>query len=1523
MDLIPTHGSPRFVKRSAHMSEQSRYDAVGYPKSTRVSNGLRKQQSAATLRSPATSYIGGHSPLLLPSSSPQVGGMSAVAEPQSRLKGFEMRVVNTHSGKAVVRAPILVESGGGSRKGQRDDVPVLPPPSAAELRYNAQRALISTTTVLRSAVGGKAATGRQHATIGVKVGGGGRRARRVTRTVSDQAHALRSPPAATAAPAAVKEGGSRRGDGFHISMQFASEAEKQPDVSESGHSGLEQGRASSSSMLEQWGMSTARGGDDLEHWSDFEDSDADHATKKRVMQLMAEEGLAAATPRMSTMAGRPSTAGPDVKRGSQVLSDESQKLIESIFSGRLSIGNNSDKRFSREDYRGWTEVQKSEARSIDTGMSNKRSPQAATQHVGGDTHSAGLPERDGAKMRKPSFWSMFRGANGLQRRETSDEKRDSSTPESSSPVTHASSTVSGRQHFLKKQQSSSSGFAESFGLSKLLTLGDNRHGGTVSTGKALPPAPLPSPPLPALPPPTPLISTVIAEPPPPPPRTERSESEGTPTQKPAMALVDKQAGPAEPTAAAAGSAETVDCSGRLSGSFYTPMQEFFGVSASGDPNRGSAAGETEGGAAADLEQGADSHSGSTPADSPAAVQSKAVDEMDDDDTDSDVIPLSQSRVLAGARRGSASAGPDVPTVGSAGGLGIANGLGGAEGRLRFSPDAPARMLGEAGASVADLSVADVSVADESAQQACAMGKYLYDVEEFRCQGGAGAGPAVPRILQGIAVPGLADHAEWLGKREVFNGLALRFYIGNYDFRGLRIDESLRRLCAHIFLRGESQVIDRLLVALAQRFVACNPDTELRSADVAHAVTYSTLLLNTDLHIADIRAGDRMTKSRFVRNTIDTVAQFQGVLDDAAPQLPVLDLAKEPEAEAGPELDPAKQSLDASDALRGLVGSMASLQAPHGTRASRDVVRLMGARGKRFSFFEAPGPGPGPHQQLAPAPSPSSLRAFDRLRRKVSTTGTHARAQSSSASVDEADCDAPDLAGLSLVLKDVYAGIKAKPLGQPLFARQAALAPGAKHSLDVRPSSVRSMPMHSAQRTRSIGSLGRAHAPGLGAGSSMLNFGAGGVRASPSAASMGYGAPAFAALLRSPIENQHIRSGVLVRKHLFERAGKKASGRAWRTCYVSVDRGTVAMYKMDGRQGAHPDGRELTDTSLQLGSVSLRHTMTHMLPSPGYSRSRPHVFALQLPSGGVYLFQTASEVELRDWVAACNYWAARESKAPYMIGGVYNMEYGWDNTGDYALRFDEREAREDRAERLTPAEQVAEDRRVLEERDASKGASILEWTPPNNPMQRSDLDEAAQLKSLLHHITYLEEELVAHKKVQGSIEERFYPRTHQFQRGFSNWERKAQYILQELIKYQSYADVLQKALQQMQDEIQPIPEEPPAEPCASPVLRGASTPLSPTGLSASRASLPQAVTGRRTLDLNGNPTPSKSLPIKELLAPASEKARNRASVISPNSVSSSSNTVNSAGTVEKQRVSVEHHQSPGKVALLEQGVAQVN
>ncbi|KAJ2716301.1 hypothetical protein H4R19_000723 [Coemansia spiralis] len=1432
------------------------------------------------------------------------------------------------------------------------------------------------------------------------------------------------------------------------------------------------------------------------------------------------------------------------------------------------------------------------------------------------------------------------------------------------PLADASSAA-GRAHILRKQQSTSSGFAETIGFSKRLNSADARFGTVAQaahllTNKDLPPSPRPKAPEAQQPQqqqaqkPLPSISALATS----------TTADCRVANSPARA--DRQAAAAittHSTVCVGAAPRPSSASGRISdlpastmpfapysaadsgtgglrasaAAHHTLTSSIDSAMTTADPRITSAYYEsndqivpiTAAVAAANGAEESNAAAAALKRDSATAEQADG-DEPGPSDADSDLVPLYRSRVLAehDARNG---LGVDAAAAGgAASGAALAAGSGDASApapasslgtaaeakphaalgpiqthgsrapsvdsvspssRMCFSPNNPVKLFAGdqpqdaapielgAAAAAADPAPADAgapadadaappaptagcSDAEYNAMLARAMGRHLYDLEGHYCEyyrNLAAAGrkpaptprpsepePARPDLLHGVDVPALIDHAEWLGKREIFNALTLRYYIACYDFSGLRIDECLRRLCSHIFLRGESQVIDRLLVALAQRYIECNPDTKLLSADVAHAVTYSTLLLNTDLHIADIRSIDRMTRSRFVRNTIDTIAQFQcaavttvsapaePIADDAPlwsppPQLPELDLSKQtmdsahPRSgsfatdagtphSAGPRVfdnglqaaggvaDPGQGRASEPSTLRSLVGSMTSLTVQPGgstvPRSSRDVVRLMGGRGKRFSFFESsssPTVGTsavasgnstalaaaaaaassaaaaaavataGPQTPTATptsaqiASSPSSMRAFDRLRRKVSTSGAHGRSRSGTVSMDETpvvangrssisggshhsaqrDLDTrsggmvgraasaasvmPNLGELSSILKDVYTGIKNKPLGQPLFARQAnilygqaqhqqrlsstpgphdlergsqelyhgraslALAHSGKPSLEIdptahmhgrghpqaphtayldydshssigtggrgRPSSARSVPLHSVQRTQSITSMnmGGDCAGGAGAlsaglpkrppqhpdlrigtlgaeamkrsGSSMINFGGSGgggnsggggmMRSSASSASMGMGympSSAYAAYLRSPIENQHMRSGVLVRKHLFERAGKKASHRAWRTCYVSVDRGTVAMYKMDGRHGGHPDGRELTDTSLQLGSVSLRHTMTHMLPPPGYSRSRPHVFALQLPSGGVYLFQTASEVELRDWVAACNYWAARESKAPYMIGGVYNMEYGWDNTGDFTLRFDEREARQDRGEQLSPVEQAADDRRISEEREASKGANILEWAPPNNPMQRSDLDEAAQLKALLHHIAYLEEELVSHKKVQGSIDERFYPKTQQFHRAFSNWERKAQYILQELIKYQSYADMLQKMLKQMQDEATPpIPEETGGENSSTTTVTGISAPrdercddgsgstprvssgaapgpASPAVPSGSRTSLTPSGGARRGTESNGlasgQATPSKALPIKELLAPTSDKVRHRTSIIVP-------------------------------------------
>ncbi|KAJ1814493.1 hypothetical protein LPJ75_002748 [Coemansia sp. RSA 2598] len=248
-DLVSTGGGgPRFVKRSAALSEQSRYDAVGYPKSTRS----EKSRSDKDIQQQQQQH------------------------PQKRLKGFQVRVINTHAGKTVVRAPILDGDNASSDKAP-EDAPALPPLTAAELRYNAQRALINTTSVLRTAVGSKtvsrmaskhhmqAKPTSQRASIR-GAGIGGAVAVPLTRALSDKGQVHR--------PMLLDDlVESREGDGFRIDMDFGSPHKSSGqtgrrvarDDASTGfralHLGLspelEQGRASTGSMLDQWGITAA------------------------------------------------------------------------------------------------------------------------------------------------------------------------------------------------------------------------------------------------------------------------------------------------------------------------------------------------------------------------------------------------------------------------------------------------------------------------------------------------------------------------------------------------------------------------------------------------------------------------------------------------------------------------------------------------------------------------------------------------------------------------------------------------------------------------------------------------------------------------------------------------------------------------------------------------------------------------------------------------------------------------------------------------------------------------------------------------------------------------------------------------------------------------------------------------------------------------------------------------------------------------------------------------------------------
>lgn len=94
-------------------------------------------------------------------------------------------------------------------------------------------------------------------------------------------------------------------------------------------------------------------------------------------------------------------------------------------------------------------------------------------------------------------------------------------------------------------------------------------------------------------------------------------------------------------------------------------------------------------------------------------------------------------------------------------------------------------------------------------------------------------------------------------------------MNNFDFSNQRLDEAFRTLCSKLYLKGESQQLDRIIEAFAKRYYNCNPMTLLHCIDVVYAVAYSLLLLNTDLHIVSDWA-NKMTRSNFVKNTMETI-----------------------------------------------------------------------------------------------------------------------------------------------------------------------------------------------------------------------------------------------------------------------------------------------------------------------------------------------------------------------------------------------------------------------------------------------------------------------------------------------------------------------------------------------------------------------------------------------------------------------------------------------------------------------------
>ncbi|KAJ3570962.1 hypothetical protein NP233_g4061 [Leucocoprinus birnbaumii] len=657
-------------------------------------------------------------------------------------------------------------------------------------------------------------------------------------------------------------------------------------------------------------------------------------------------------------------------------------------------------------------------------------------------------------------------------------------------------------------------------------------------------------------------------------------------------------------------------------------------------------------------------------------------------------------------------------------------------------------------------------------------------------------------------------AEWLGKHGRLNKVALRHYMENFDFADLRLDVAFRRMCARLFLKGETQQVDRILEEFSKRYWDCNPGGLYGSANIVHAVAYSLLLLNTDLHVADLTS--RMSRGQFVKNTMHTI-QMQ-IRPNQSGALSSSDLTYD----------------DCSGSVRS-PGSDDTETVPRSKRS--DSITSWNSVSKEVS------------------PQPSAVIA------------QHANSSTPSVQVSMAAHDQRYLPhqvygraweeDMESLLKEMYNAIKSQQILQPLNmgrSSTSSLSPGSgmmrnrslRSNQNFKRGSIRGWPSLLAAQAgispySSNSSIDGRASPAPSFATSEALFGSTPTFLTPT---LGFAHNLSHTIIREAQEDDDrsvksdgsssttisisdeelallgapwAKEGILCRKHFTDAGGKRAKDKSWMDVFVVIQKGELSMFTFGessaGTSGVVGGGNWLPGANL-VGSLHLAHSLAHALPPPGYDRNRPHCMVLTLPNGEVYFYQAGTEELVNEWVSTCNYWAARVSKEP-LAGGVSNMEYGWNRVmdpfahGRSASHNDSSRDQGDSADALSirsgrSGRSTRSSRYKLAWRDGVatvRGGSspyvdktfIADWKEPIPPSVSSTHDEEAQLEALKKHVVFLIKELQQHNDLRSPMMNLYQPRSPNAQKASTNWERKSKYILKETVKYESYIDSLTKAM----------------------------------------------------------------------------------------------------------------------------------
>lgn len=668
-------------------------------------------------------------------------------------------------------------------------------------------------------------------------------------------------------------------------------------------------------------------------------------------------------------------------------------------------------------------------------------------------------------------------------------------------------------------------------------------------------------------------------------------------------------------------------------------------------------------------------------------------------------------------------------------------------------------------------------------------------------------------------------AEWLGGSGALNKQALSYYMDHFDFKGYRLDNAFRHFCGKLYLKAETQQVDRILEQFGRRYWDCNPGNIFGNPSVVHSVAYSMLLLNTDLHVADIAS--HMSRGQFVRNTLFAITESAPTAS-AHPSLNPAARASTPDLPSHSEEANRQQSGDSSDPTTLRMRSKRSGSITSWKSGSREAVGGMLGNASTPALISSPANGAAPSNDPNRPPT-------------ASVRGPPVFSRSWELEMEN-------------LLKDMYNAIKERQILQPTSSMErssmSSLTPGS--TLLGRSRSQRRNGNTNALKRGSIRGIQTL----LGSQSpySSTSSGTDG-RVSPSpsfATSFGDAVSASSSSLFAPtlgfasnlshtiikeaqeddvhsidsvdtadttvsITDEELalqgapwaKEGMLCRKQYWESTGKRAKDKSWTDVFVVIQKGTLNMFTFGemsaASRGGGVGGGNWLSNATPMGTVTLAHSLAHVLPPPGYNRSRPHCFVLTLSTDAVYFFQAGTEDLVNEWVSTCNYWAARTSKEP-LQGGVSNMEYGWskveqmqsnpqpnnsvDNSDAYSDVFSVRSGRSKISKRSFD---VLGSARSNYSPFAMEKIFINDWKAPIPSTVPSMHDEETQMEALQKQVTILKRELSAHDKIQVPMQNMYQPRSPNFMKAMGNWEAKSKYLLAEVFKYETYVDCLRDAM----------------------------------------------------------------------------------------------------------------------------------